>query len=238
MSPTILVLASVIFFKPSHGYNENAERINDGASTSQELTPYEQCELWSYVDNIVRLITAEDIEASNLTDLMNNRFHELEAFHEEVFSNLLLAEYGAQFIFDAERRTERIEYVIYYTTMKLLEIIVESCMGHRRLKLEYSYDPERNVIILKEDTSFSSDYCLCRNYEERRTLSEELSLPAIERPWRTVQVDMNENEVSMIETVQYHVIPLSMLSKFFQLWLSDDLDPSSTDYNRCVLLLC
>lgn len=226
-----------IFIKISYGMDADPERINDGASTSHELNVHEECELWSYVDSIVRLMTAEDADGGNLTDIVNNRFYELEAFHTEIFSNLNLAEFGAQFISDADRRSERVEYVIYYSTMKLLEIIVNSCIEHRRFKSEYSYDSENNVITVKESTNLPSDECLCGNYGERRILNEEFSLPVVERPSQFFQLNIHTNGVSMIEVVEYHIIPLSMLSKFFQLWLSDDENLSDIGYNRCVLTL-
>lgn len=233
---TYLILLT-IFFKNSNQIDENRERINDGASASQELTVYEQCELDSYAESIVRLMIAEDIEGGNLTDFMNSRFHELEAFNNEVFTNLMLAEYGAQAISDENRNLERVSYVIGEITLQLVELILKSCTKHHSLKLTYEFNHENNVIIVRENTSFPLNNCLCGNYRERLTLNQEFSMPDLENLGRTFQFNIDRNEVSMMETLRYHIIPLSMFSKFFRLWLLDEPNATSTDYNRCVQTL-
>lgn len=112
MNPVLFLCLLLVSLEISYADDEDEESINDGASTSQEFSIHEQCEILSYVDSIVRLMIAEDIEGGNLTDLMRNRFHELEAFHNEIFSYFTLAEYGAQAISNDERRSERIYYCI------------------------------------------------------------------------------------------------------------------------------
>lgn len=114
---------------------------------------------------------------------------------------------------------------------------MKSCTEHHSLQLMYEYDNEKKVIITKENLRLTSNDCLCENYRARMILSEEFSVPDIESPGRTYQFDIDADGFTIAETAQYHIITLKMLSKFFELWMSNDSNSSRSDYNRCVLTL-
>lgn len=86
-----------VFFEITHQQNDN-QRINEGASTSRDggLSECEKCKISSYAETIVRLMLAEDRDGGDLTDLVNNHFDALQAFHDEVFSYFYLAEHGTR----------------------------------------------------------------------------------------------------------------------------------------------
>lgn len=237
MNPVLFIFLFLIIIQTSVGMDENRERINYGASTSRDPTNYEECELQSYAESIIRLMIAEDIDDGNLTDIMHNRFHELQAFNQDIFSYLMLAEFGGQHINDERRNLERVVLVVGEITLRLLEVIMESCSEHHTLKVNYHFDQDKNSIVVMENTQFPSDECLCGNYQERLRLSEEFSLPELQIPGRTFQFDIDRSQVSMMEPVRYYIIPLTLLSKFFNVWLSDETSESDTEYNRCALTL-
>lgn len=214
----------------------NEYRINEGASTSGEPTACEKCEIESYAANIALLITATDFQVDNLTDQMNNRFHELEAFHDEIMNNIILAEQSTgRFPSDQHRQTTSFRHFLHYINLYILEIFEKSNEEHHTLKLAYRYDQYRNAIVVSQDISLNWDDCLCDNYGERTRLNSTFVLPRIQPPSITVQVDFNGSCTSVTEISEYHIIPLVMISSFFQLWLSDEI---VGDYaNDCVYTL-
>lgn len=76
------------------------------------------------------LLLSEDIGGGNLTDMMNNRFHELQAFHDHVSAYYILAECGdkisnSKFLCDNRR--------IFFQTeiLKFLgQIFYGACSNH------------------------------------------------------------------------------------------------------------
>lgn len=83
--------------------------VNEGASTSTGITAFQRYEIGSYAESMVRLMFAEDIEGGDLRDMFNNRYHELEAFYNEVVSIITMVENGAHNITDAGIRIRRLK---------------------------------------------------------------------------------------------------------------------------------
>lgn len=238
-----IFLALIYFEKVSSMDNE---RINEGASTSTELSECERCEIFGYAESMVRLMLAEDVSAGNLTDVMNNHFDELIAFHDEIFSTLVIAEHGARIDSDVTRRNKRLELYNHYIRKMILETIQKACSEHFHLKLWYEYDADRNLILIRENVSFSlsnqqnnpSGNCLCENERERNILSESFSVPEIYHPRSILQFNVHGEEISVMETVPYHIIPSTLISNFFRVWLSDeDSTYVSAIFSDCVLTL-
>lgn len=240
MKKIMLVLIVLISFGRTVPPDNN-ERINKGASTSKELTEAEKCEIENYAEDAARLLVAEDIRGSNLTDMMNNRFHELEAFHDQIYSYSVLAEYGPQALIDMFRRMKRLRFYNTQVINSIKRIIIKACNEHFNYNLRYEYNNQTNMIIGREDISLSSSShnCLCdTNYRERMILSEPFFPPAFQQPEITFQIFDSNTEVSVMEVSQYHIIPLSLISKFFEVWLIDELeDMPETNINGCVLTL-
>lgn len=216
------VLVAFIYFKISYQQDEN-ERINEGASTSrQDLSKCEECEIAGYADRIVRLLVAYDRNRGDLTYLMNNDPSSLEAFHDEIISYFILAEYGAKAYSDVNRRAKRLNILREYINTYIVTMIHNACREHYQDNLWYEYNRENNMILVREHISFSSNNNLCENYEERRRLNLPLVLPEYNFSEKIHQHVVIENGVSTDEVVPYHVIPLSLIAKFFQVWLSSD----------------
>lgn len=234
----ILVLISPESVVPQTPPNNN-QRVNEGASTSTELTEFEKCEIRNYVHDVVRLFIAEDVGGQNLTDMVNNRFHELQAFHDEIHSYYVLAEYGAQRINNRIRSDERRKFFHQVLQKTLIHIFERVCNNHIHNELWYMYDQEKNVIKAGENVILNPipDQCLCEKYEEKRILSEPFNPPVIQRPSTTFQFFRNSTEMSMMEVSQYHIIPLTLISEFFQIWFSDKLeDIPQTEPNDCLFI--
>lgn len=218
----------------------NNQRINEGASTLRDSTEVEKCEIQSYAEDAGRLLLAEDIEGENLADMMNNRFHELQAFHDQIYSYYVLAEYGAQGITNRSRSESRRIFFNQRILETLKEIFGKTCSEHFHYKLWYEYDREKDTIIGKENISFSlnSNGCLCSNYREQIVLSEPFHPPSILSPRPSYQLFFGGNKVSTTEVTQYHVIPLSLITRFFELWFSDKIeDIIEPRFNDCLFVL-
>lgn len=100
------------------------------------------------------MLLAEDIGGSDLTE-MNNRFHELEAFHDQVHSYNLLAEYGAQDISDMSRRMRRIRSYNLKLVNGIKLIILKACDHHFNFDIWYRYDNQTSTIVSGENISFA-----------------------------------------------------------------------------------
>lgn len=212
----LLTLTSSIFiikFKESCGI----EIINAGASTSrQDLGRCEECEIENYATRLVNLMLAEDSSESNLTDTVNNRFRELEAFHDEIFSYILLVQHGAKYNFDQQRREKRLELFITQIRTRIIQILENACSRHYHHELKYKYDCEKNIIVLRETIKLRPDDCLCGNYRERTILNEPFSLNDGNPPGVTYQLSSDNNESFMIEASEYHIIPSVINNEIFQ----------------------
>lgn len=63
-----MILISISFASASPQIiPNNNERINEGASTSQELSKYEKCEIQSYAEDLARLLLSEDINGAKFS---------------------------------------------------------------------------------------------------------------------------------------------------------------------------
>lgn len=125
----------------------NNEGINEGASTSRELTRAEICEIENYAIDTIRLLLAEDIEGRNLTDMLNNRFHELAAFHDQIRSYYSLAEFGAQRITDflTDSSVTRSEVSSLEPAMNILSINYGTCTTMRQTR---SWPEKKSRLVL------------------------------------------------------------------------------------------
>lgn len=90
--------------------------------------------------------------------------------------------------------------------------------------------------MVRETNNFSSSDCLCRNSRERSMLlSTSLVLPEYNNV-RIYQYVVDENYVASEETQRYHIVPLALISKFFQVWLSNGMT-SNLYLNNCAWTL-
>lgn len=138
METVYLVIAFIMLIGSS--VQQINYQINRGASTSRGEPRLEECELNNIAQRLVQLLLAEDIEGTDLVSMARHRFHELEAFYNEVMSSLLLAERGAQFITDFSRRTERLGYFTMSVNEIIRGTILRTCQDHyqQRLYIRFS----------------------------------------------------------------------------------------------------
>lgn len=233
------IIAVFVLLASSISYISSVDRINQGASTSRDLTQYEEIEILNYAQSTVRLMLAEETNGASLTDMISTRFDEIVEFHNEIFSYSTLAEYGSLAITDLVRRTKRIHLYLHHLRMIILETVEMACSNHFDLRLSYEYSHVTNTISVTENVSFPLEDCLCENERERMMLSAPFSLPLNNHSELTLQfVNVNSGRVSTMEAAQYHIIPLSLISRFFQVWLTDESTGSlQTDFNDCVVTL-
>lgn len=240
MDTIFLVFTIINLFILNTLSQNDDEEINEGASTSRVLTVHEVCEIESYGVDTARLLLAEDIGGGNLTEIMNNRFHELQAFHDQVHSYYVLAEYGPRIENDENFRNKRLEFYHRILQQQLSQVFGLACLHHLNFRLWYEYDNETNLITGGEKIYLAvrGENCLCNNYEERMMLSESFRLPAIQRSEKTIQIFRNSTGVSVMEVSEYHIIPVLLISRFFQVWLPDVLDTTpDVSLNGCLLIL-
>lgn len=139
----------------------------------------------------------------------------LETFYDEIFSYLLLAEQGSNPSQDRARRLKRMEYFCFYLNMVTLKIVLKARSEHYRLRSWYEYNSERNIIMIRETFGHLTDDCLCDNVWERSSLSFPLTIPDIPFPNITHQIIVNNNEGFITKISEYHIIPLSLINRFF-----------------------
>lgn len=218
-------------------------RINYGASTSSGQTrelSFEECEIIGYADRIINLLFSEDANGADLREMMENHRQELRAFRDEIFSYITVTRFGAQYIADATRQRNRLRFFTSYMTMKILSMVNDDCTRHYRHSLVHNYDSESNMILVTGNVSYQPDTCLCENYRERSILSRPFSLPHnyLHQPDLALQLEVNINQVNTPEVSVYHVIPLSLITKFFNAWLSEEPTNETNSYfNLCIQTL-
>lgn len=232
-SLTILTLIGTALFQVDN------RRINEGASTSRELTNYEECEIENYAASLGRLMMAEDIDGGNLVDMMYNRFHELQAFHDQVYSYYVLAEFGAQWVNDTNLRRKRRRFFLQTVQENFLHVLEKASSEHYRYKLWYKYDNETKTIQGRETiTQLNQSDCLCLNGEEQLTLSENFVPPVLQQPERIIQVTSDNSGITGLNVSQYNIIPLPLISQFFRVWFDDALeDIPEVNINNCLFTL-
>lgn len=237
------MLTIVIYLQTSNQQNRS-ERINDGASTSTgqpgELSLHERCEVASYAHRVIHLLLSEDSSGADLRDMMQNRFDELTAYSDEIFSYLVMTRYGAQRITDLLRRQRRLRLFTYTVSLEIIKIVNEASSGHYRYNMVQNYDRQSNMIVVRENSSYSPNSCLCHNYRERSVLSTPFSLPRnfLNRMDIAYQLEVIQNEYHVTELFAYHIIPLPLISQFFDSWLSDQsTNIDNTNFNTCIRTL-
>lgn len=209
------------FFEITNQKSDNNSIIEEGCTLTQDLSQTERCKLSNYAQRLVHLLLAEDDKGDNITDLINNRFEELKIFHDEVVSYFLLVQDNFQKINNSLSRVERLKYFNLHVHSKIFEITWKSCLEQYSSKLYYEYDSKNKIISIRENLSLSPNECLCENYKNRKILSIPPSIPALRQKVRTHEFNRTNNGENFTEVSEYHVIPLSLISEFFQVWLSD-----------------
>lgn len=216
----------------------DTERVNDGASTSTgHHYACEYCE-------IQNLMLAEDIRGSNLTELVaSNRTDELDIIHDEIFSNVMLAQYGSREFTDTARHRLRLDYFLAYLQETVYEIFQRACTDHYNHRRWYEYDDRRKLVLVREtiSTNNNSNNCLCGNNQERTILNEPFKLPNVTFPDVAHQLNTDNDELTVFETRPYHIIPLGLIQDFLEEWLTgadDNTDNESMNYNDCANTLC
>lgn len=102
----------------------------------------------------------------------------------------------------------------------------------------YEFDNDRNMNLVRESMTTLDD-CLCaNNHVEQSILSLPLTLPATRRTDFDIGVYVTSARVSIEAIRAYHIIPLQLITRFFELWLSNELSSySNNDFNGCVRTL-
>lgn len=241
MNKILFVILILFYFDATNGINH---RINEGASTSREPSEREldncvRCDLQNRALNLVLLMTAEDSANENLTYMMNNRFSELEAFYTEVNHIILDVEFQGSNT-SAEEGIRRLNYFTEMTDQKLLELFQKACTDHYYYHSFCEYNRQMNRVFLRETIDYNTN-CLCRNsWEEQPVLNAPFSLPVAKKPEKKYALLFfkNEDRLTAEEISIHHVIPLELITRFFQVWLSDDSDSHLRNiFNGCVLKL-
>lgn len=220
-------------------YQQN-NTFNGGPSTSTEdISATERCELLNYAGRLLTLLLAEDSSDVDLTEMAENRFDELTAFHDEVFTYVVLARFGAQNMDDRARRHRRLAFFTHHLALTTLNMMAEHCTTHYSYDMVYEYNRPHNMILVRKNVSYQPDSCLCGNYRERSSLDVPFVIPHVERPDLTVQVEIDRrNRLQIAELNVYHIIPLPLITKFFETWVSNEsTNVDDTNFSNCVRTL-
>lgn len=215
--------------------------INYGASTSNGiLSTQEVSELREYANRLVTLLMAEDRNNRSITEIITNNPEELISFHDTVLYYFRLVSHGRPYITDATRRKERTSLFRYYFHTRVSETLFETCSRHFHQHLQYRYNQEVNMFTVDKIVTYDPNHsCLCGNYQERLILNQPFP---IDFNYLT-EIDSivyfeinNRTELQTVLSVSaYHVIPLKLILRFFETWLSDESTRiSALQYNPCV----
>lgn len=239
---TLFITVVLTTLKLSHQQNETY-RINDGASTSRRdhLSRCENCELEICATRTINLLLSEDTRGENLTYMMSNRFEELETFNDEIFSNILSAQYTTSDLSNIARQKTRLDYFFLHIRKVILATFLKTSAQHYHHKLSYEFDSKKRIILVREFLNFDSNSsnCLCGNDQERTILNEPFLLPndipTSNSSYTAYQINSDDSEFSAFETKQYHIIPLCLIREFFKKWLSGPLDNvMHSHFNGCM----
>lgn len=208
--------------------NEDHEMINYGASTSRQDQDSLTCEnndVENCASRVISLMIAQDVRSGNLTEPTGLELEELQAFHDEIFSYIILAQYGVSDLTNTFRQEERLDYFFYSLKEAVLEIIEKACNDHYFINSFYEFDRNRRTILLHEfirSNSVAFQPCLCVNFQERMILNQPVTLPNFTFSDTAFQVNVdNDGRVFVSETSQFHIIPVPLLKAFFKKWLED-----------------
>lgn len=100
-----------------------------------------------------------------------------------------------------------------------------------------------NSFFVRENYTYvdTDSGCLCNNERERPTLDE---TPQIVRDghknhyYRHVRIiNSHLSGLTIFETTDHHVIPLSLIRRFFKIWLGDQTSLIPGEFNNCVYTL-
>lgn len=176
---------------------------------------------------------SEDFGGS-LIDMSSNRFYELQAFHDELFTHFVHAEFGIRGFHEItpEERETRLENFIVIINQIILKLTQNVCSRHFRDRLWYEYDINTNTILYRENITFVTDDCLCET-NPVQTISTEL--PSISRNNNTEKFYKLVKNSTLVKVSHYHIIPVAMISNFFQTWLSEEFTKiENSRFNGCV----
>lgn len=218
------------------------------------MSEEERCELDEYAESIVSLTFAEDIEGGELRDMIDNRYHELEAYVNFLESFYNYASYGPNYyeVTNSQllpNHRERLKYVHLKVYARISEILYSACANHFHQEFAYVYKREDNSFTFLENLSVNSDRCLCSNANERgscgyagirRKAVRTLKFKAgRDRPVKFLRVDKRTGPNGNIRLSQHHIIPMALIARFFRVWMkSDKSTPGrSLRVNDCVNIL-
>lgn len=233
--------------------SQQSDRINDGASISRDNPTrnedLEECELIGIAESLIFKLIARDANEADLTEMVENNegFKELEAFDKAVRSDFIDATYGTRRTTVLTRQRLRLKNFIIHVRSLILQKFRDVCTAHFRSQLMSRYDAERELIVVIENYLFSENQpCLCANDREHER--ERLILNSPFSPNNYLQFDQQFDLVYQLETHMnrqqvtelsvYHIIPIQLISQFFQIWLSDESTTvTDPDLNVCVITL-
>lgn len=225
------------YLQTSHQQDDSRENIRGSRETLEII------ELGSYAARLVNLLLSEDTSGVDLEQMMVDRFDEMVAFHDEVISYFELAKFGAQRITDPVRWNRRLNNFLRSIFMVTSITLNKACTGHYYWHSSYSFNPTSNMIEVSESVGHSQrTACLCGSYRrgEVSTLSAPFATPStyLSNDSSVVQWEIRGDEIIKSELSVYHVIPLRLISKFFDTWLSDNsTEISDPSFSGCLRIL-
>lgn len=231
MNNILFILIVSIIFKLSYEIDEdNYYKISEEAFTiKQKLTSSQECDISNFAERVVRLLTSEDRE-SDLIYFANNRFPELQAFHDELFSYFSKVEFSNKDLSDVTpaESSEKLRHFLTALELMMLQMALNSCSRHFHGKQWRKYEHEKNIILLHENVSFSENTYLCKSNQKQSITKTFLPL---DKYHYSMKLPKNFNSENEVEMSKHHLIPLTLISQFFQSWLSNQ--SSSTNSNNC-----
>lgn len=122
------------------------------------------------------------------------------------------------------------------------EVIQKACLSHYKLKLQLEHDGNGNIKLVHESlrcsSSQGSSNCLCVNFAQEQSVSSvPLVFTALRRPNIEMNVYVTETRSSLVPITVYHIIPLPLITRFFDYWLSDTVAFPNNSFNDCVKTL-
>lgn len=236
MNFVLLVISVMFCLGLTHANNQ---RVNEGASTSRHEEPVDEsmhCELIGYAERFVLLMTAQDFRDLSMTEMMNDHYPELEAFYNEINAILVAAEFGhGEIEIDLEVSARRLRYFRTTVNLFLSQIVQKACESHYRLNSFYEFDHQNGNINVHQTLNCESSECICTNNpRERSILSAPLRLPAPRRSENLIPSSQNNLDV---EISAHHIIPIQLITRFLNVWLSDHPTPPDNNFNGCMQTL-
>lgn len=208
-----LVISIPNLFEFAKGINET---INEGASTSglqQLLSRDEQCEINSYVDNLLNLLADIRIEESLSPNELNSYLLATQNVYAADIEDYL--KYGSDNEQIGDNRTflpnheERIRYYGLSIRREALETLIDSCSRH-------FHKLSQNIInqFLKNISSVSLNHII-----RKRDSTSTLHINGSNRHGHSRKPNKSQENHGLPVSIQ-DVIPLSVIFRFFEEWFN------------------